>query len=95
MANAEFTHTINVFIGVGTPVQLLCFENGITNHRKLKSKWKGICKLEYTDSTTGTKAKQSDDDYEEFAAICHSRTICRMSFRPGNKEPSRHYSVLM
>lgn len=68
MANAEFTHTINVFIGVGTPVQLLCFENGITNHRKLKSKWKGICKLEYTDSTTGTKAKLSDD-INEFMAI--------------------------
>jgi hypothetical protein len=69
MATAEFAHSINELIGAGTPVQVFCNENKITNHSKLKAKWKDIRTLEYTDSTTGTKAKLSDDDIEEFMAI--------------------------
>ena len=54
--------------GIGTPVQLVCFQNGITNHRKFKAKWKDIGDFEYTDSS-GTKAKLSKDEIEEFAAL--------------------------
>ena len=68
MFNAEFAHFINVLIGVDTPFQLFCIKNKITNHRKLKAKWKDLDALEYTDSS-GTKAKLSKDDIEEFAAI--------------------------
>jgi len=68
-ANDEFTYTLDVIFGVGTPVQLLCVENGINNHRKLKSKWRNIRNLEYTDSTTNTKVTLSDDYFEEFAAL--------------------------
>jgi hypothetical protein len=67
-ANTEFAYIINVLFGVDTPVQLLCDQNGINNHRKLKPRWKDIDDLEYTDSS-GTKAKLSKDDIEEFAAI--------------------------
>ena len=53
--NAEFEYIVKVLIGDGTPVQVLCFENGITNLRKQKAKWRNIRKLEYTDNTTNTK----------------------------------------
>ena len=63
-ANTEFEYIMNKLFGVDTLVQLLCFEKGITNLRKLKAKWKNIRKLEYTDSTsTNTKVKLSDDDF--------------------------------
>ena len=67
--NAEFEHILNVIFGVDTPAQLLCFENGITNLRKFKVKFRNIRNLEYTDSTTNTKVKLSDDDYEELEAF--------------------------
>ena len=41
-ANTEFEYIMNKLFEVGKPVQLLCFENGINNHRKLKAKWKDI-----------------------------------------------------
>ena len=66
---AEFEHILNVIFGVDTPAQLLCFENGITNLRKFKVKFRNIRKLEYTDSTTNTKVNLSDDDFEELAAL--------------------------
>ena len=68
MFNAEFAHFINVLIGVDTPFQRFCIENKINNHRKLRPRWKDLDALEYTDSS-GTKAKLSKDDIEEFAAI--------------------------
>ena len=55
------------------PVKTACrlgldVDSKITNHRKLKAKWKDIRTLEYTDSTTGTKVTLSDD-INEFMAI--------------------------
>ena len=67
-ANTEFEYIMDKLFGIGTPVQLVCFQNGITNHRKFKAKWKDIGDLEYTDSS-GTKAKLSKDEIEEFAAL--------------------------
>ena len=67
-SNTDFTHIINVLIGVGKPFQLFCIENKMTNHRKLRERWKEIHTLEYTDST-GTKVKLSDEDINEFMAI--------------------------
>ena len=67
-SNTEFTHIINELIGVDTPFQLFCIEHKITDHRKLKDRWKEIRTLEYTDST-GTKVKLSDEDINEFMAI--------------------------
>ena len=67
-SNTEFTHNINVIIGVDKPFQLFCIEHKITNHRKLRERWKEIHTLEYTDST-GTKVKLSDEDINEFMAI--------------------------
>ena len=67
-SNAEFTHYINVLIGVDKPFQLFCIENKFTNQRKLRDRWKEIRNIEYTDST-GTKVKLSDEDINEYMAI--------------------------
>ena len=67
---AEFKHTIEVFIGLGTPAQLLCHENGIDTHRKLKARWKNIQNLEYLDPTDGTtRVKLTDDQILELGAV--------------------------
>jgi len=68
-AVAAFEYMTNTFFGVGSPCQLLCSQNNINSHRKLRARWKNICDLEYIDHITGTKAKLSDDDFYEISAL--------------------------
>ena len=86
-ANAEFEHILNVIFGVDTPAQLLCFENGITNLRKFKVKFRNIRNLEYTDSTTNTKVKLSDDDFEELEALIPFLHHLQNELGPVTKNP--------
>ena len=86
-AYAEFEHTLNVIFGVDTPAQLLCIENGITNLRKFKVKFRNIRTLEYTDSTTNTKVKLSDDDFEELEALIPFLHHLQNELGPVTKNP--------
>ena len=86
-ANAEFEHIMNVIFGVDTPAQLLCIENGITNLRKFKVKFRNIRNLEYTDSTTNTKVKLSDDDFEELEALVPFKNHLQNELGPVSKNP--------
>ena len=65
----DFEFILREFLGENSPVQLVCHQHKINSHRKLRSKWKDIYNLEYTDSTTGNKAKLSGDDLYEIRAI--------------------------
>lgn len=85
--NAEFEHIMNVIFGVDTPAQLLCIENGITNLRKFKVKFRNIRNLEYTDSTMNTKVKLSDDDFEELEAILPFKHHLQNELGPVTKYP--------
>jgi hypothetical protein len=74
-----FKHITDILLGVGSPCQLLCSQNKINTHRKLKAKWKNIRNLEYTDPETNATAQLSDEDFEEINAIqSFSRLLCRM-----------------
>ena len=68
-AVAAFEHIIDTFFGVDSPVQLLCREYGVNEHRKLRARLKNIRDLEYTDPITGTKVKLSDDELYEISAL--------------------------
>ena len=85
--NAEFEHIMNVIFGVDTPAQLLCFDNGITNLRKFKVKFRNIRSLEYTDSTTNTKVKLSDDEIEELEAFIPFLHHLQNGLGPVTKNP--------
>ena len=85
--NADFTYTTDVIIGVGKPFQLFCIKySNITNHRKLKEKWKNIRTLEYMDST-GTDVKLSDEDIDEVIAIVPFRNYLQNKLDPKTKYP--------
>lgn len=68
-AVAAFEYMTNTFFGVGSPCQLLCSQNNINEHRKLRARLKNIRDLWYIDPITGTKAKLSDDDFYEISAL--------------------------
>ena len=65
----SFKHIYDILPGIGSPCQLLCSQNKIITHRKLKARWKNIRNLEYTDPETNATAKFSDEDFEEINAI--------------------------
>ena len=68
-AVVAFKHITDILLGVGSPCQLLCSQNKINDHRKLRAKLKNIRDLEYIDPITGTNAKLSDNDFYEISTL--------------------------
>jgi hypothetical protein len=69
-ATTDFDNCTDELFGAGSPARLVCKQNGITSHRKLREKFKSDLKeLEYEDPTTGRKVKLGEDDLLEVGAL--------------------------
>ena len=72
MSNSDtvkLAHMRDTLIGADSAFQLICVENGITGHRKLRSKWKDLDDLEYTEPGTSTKKKLTEEELFEVRAL--------------------------
>ena len=65
----EFEHLTDKIWRAGSPIELYCSHNDVTNHRKLNARLKTGDELEYIDPATGASAKLSEDDIFEINEI--------------------------